>query len=598
MDRLDRVVLVCALAFVQMTVPFLCVGARELKLEARSVIRTGAHPWYEVKVDPENSRNLIICGTKLDTRVDSLFGFVYASSDGGITWKTALEDRNSLWVTEQSCAFGPKHRAYFISASSKVNNGTPQHEQGTTRLYISPDGGQTWTQTNKTGWADYSTSVVSPASRKLYTFFNIIAGERGRTWGSNVGLLVFSSDGTTIEGPYFDPAIQELDYDGSFPSQAVSLQNGTLAVLYYGTRTTDNGTQADLGILRVRRSEKPLLEHTTILQTVLARDCLRLNDASLVYEQRPDRLFLVYVEGCNRRQLKLLSSDDEGKTWKHVGVIGSYRLADNPSLVLTSDGILGLLWEEGEGSGRWLFSSIWDQKLIEPPVVLSPETAGVQASTDSILTWIYQPNELHGGKASDSAITLNVVNMMNIVWRAAGAVAIGEKVFMVWPSGDKTGMRLYSGVFTPTRIFGPLRRSSPLNQGSDVTEQIVLLYGGVEHFDPTSGCLRVCLKLGNQGGQPIRAPLWLEASDIRSPIGTISIVNATNRRSGTGAKWDISDALTGTQIYPRTASNSFCLSFRLVIPSGSMHFSKPGNLLVLKLRVIASNESDMSSGAH
>jgi hypothetical protein len=587
MARFPRAIL-AGLAFMQLIGLGVRLGAQPVKLDVKTV-RRGAHPWYEVKVDPENPRNLIICGTKLDPGADALFGFVYASGDGGESWRTAIEDTNSLWVTEQSCAFGPQHRAYFISEASKVIRGTPQHEQGTTRLYVSTDGGQSWTETAKTGWADYSTSVVSAKSSELYTFFNTIAGDPGRTWGSNVGVLVFSKDGKSVAGPFFDPNLQNLGYDGTFPSGAVTLNSGNIATLYYGTKTNGSEPEADLGILRVEPSQKPTLEHNLILHTVSARDCLQL-DNSLAYDQRSNRMFLAYVEGCRQHRIILLSSDDEGRTWSDRTVLGSYEFSDHPSLVFASDGSLGLLWEKGEGSGQWLFSTIEKQQLLEPAIELSPFVESTHVNQDSLLTWVYQANERHGGRPAEPSITLNVVNMLNITWRSSGAVLVGDKVLVVWAAGDASGTKLYSALLETPRIQGPRVRGRPTAQESDVTEEALILYGGIEHFDPDSGNLDLCLMVGNSGSRMLRAPIRLEAAEISSPIGSVTITNATNKKAGTGAFWDISDALTGNQLAPREVSNSFCLSFHVTIPSAKTHSLEPDDLVMLKLKVLASTE--------
>lgn len=591
MNTLHQAVLYSAIALVQMTgLAAPPSDAPRLGLKSSVIIRRGSHPWYEVKVDPENSKNLIVCGTKLDPLLDALFGFVYSSTDGGKTWRAAMEDRNSLWVTEQSCAFGPSHRVYFVSEASKVIGGILHHELGTTRLYVSTDAGQSWTETTRTGWADYSTSAVSSASGKLYTFFNTIAGEQGRTWGSNVGILVFSTDGSTVDGPFFDSTIQDLAYDGTFPSASVGLKSGSIVALYYGTRATSTGTEADLGILRAQPSANPLPEHTVIMHTVAAQDCLNLNDSSLAYDYRENRLLVVYVHGCQDRQITLVSSGDEGRTWQQSAVIGSYPRAANPSLVVTS-GVLGLLWEDGEGSGKWLLSRIQNQKLLQPATQLSPDQDDAPASNDSLLTWIYQANEHHGGnpeKPSESSITVSVVNMFDIVWRASGATAVGDDVLVVWPSGDSNGMRLYSAVFKAAANFAPIEAAPQISDESDVTDDTVIFYGGTEHFDVMTGNLNVCLKLGNQGRTPIRVPIELEVKDVSSPLGTISILNATNGQRGVDAIWDISNAVTGSQIPPRTTSNPFCLSFRLDIPPRRAKSLPPDDLLVLKLRVLAS----------
>src|ERR1700733_5575749 len=79
--------------------------------------------WYELKGDPEDGNNLIVCGARRDAQNDAYYGVVYFSHDGGRSWKTAFEDHGSTWGSEQSCAFGKRHSACFISESSKVIDG-------------------------------------------------------------------------------------------------------------------------------------------------------------------------------------------------------------------------------------------------------------------------------------------------------------------------------------------------------------------------------------------------------------------------------------------------------------------------------------------
>src|SRR6266850_7953149 len=247
------------------------LSAKSLGLGARTAVGDGLHPWYEIKVDASNSQNLIICGTKWDAAHNSAFGFVYASVDGGATWQTVLEDRATTWVTEHSCAFGPNHMAYFISEASKVIYGTLRHELGTTRLFVSSDSGQHWEETAKTGWADYSTSAVSPASGRLYTFFNSWnTAERSEKRGSSIGLLVFSPNGKEIDGPFYDSRMRSLDYKGVFPSSAIALKSGIVVALYYGTRRSSPGMAADLGIIRADQMPVPSVETTLISHPLVA----------------------------------------------------------------------------------------------------------------------------------------------------------------------------------------------------------------------------------------------------------------------------------------------------------------------------------------
>jgi hypothetical protein len=572
--------------------------------DAKTSVSDGAHPWYEIKVDPENVDNLIVCGTKLDALLDAPIGFIYSSSDRGKSWRAVLEDKNSTWVTEQSCAFGPNHRAYFISEASKIIDGNPHHELGTSRLYVSTDAGQHWRETMKTRWADYSTSAVSSPPDKLFTFFNTIAGEPGRSWGSNVGLLVFSPDDSKLEGPFFDSAMQDVGYDGSFPSNATALKSGAVAALYYGTRAGPLGREEDLGVIRARRAPGLLLEHSVILHR-LESECFHLNDSSLAYDPQHDRIFVVYVDGCKNTQIMLTSSDDEGRTWTASTVVADFknpkREIANPALVVgPGDNNLGLLWEKGQGSGRWLFSYIRNQKLAEPATELSQGVRSNQVSDDSLLTWIYQPNERHGGNPDappERAITVSIVNMLNVVWRGSGLVTAGNKILAVWPSGNSEGMRLYLRSFSASDSSseGAMATDSK-DSDSDVTADTVMFYGGIEHFDSTTAELKVCLTLGNRGAKSMRVPIKLIVEDIKSSIGTISVLNATNGLPGVGAVWDISDSVTGDRIAPRAISNPFCLSFHLEIPAKDFSGLDANNLLVLKMRIVASDNERLDRG--
>jgi hypothetical protein len=576
------------------------IGAQELSLQAKASLGAGWHPWYEIKTDPEESKNIIVCGTKWDAELNAALGVVYASADGGMTWQTVLEDRNSTWVTEQSCAFGAKHAAYFVSEASRVIDGEPHHQLGTTRLYMSTDGGQHWIETVKTGWADYSTSAVSSVSGKLYTFFNATTAQPGRNWGSNVGLLVFTPDGKKVAGPFFNSGMQDVGYDGVYPSNAIALRSGAVVALYWGIRVTPTGRAADFGVVRADQSHDPLLAYTMISQTPVGKDCLNFDQGSLAYDIEHDRLFVVYVDGCKDTRIMLTSSEDEGKSWAESVVVADAQHADrkivNTSLVVRPKSVFGLLWEQGQGSGSWFFSVIRDKKLVEPPIQLSRTPGDREVSNDSLWTWIYESDGTQGGNPRAQAgatITLNVRTELNNVWRANGLAAQGDKVFAVWPSGDKDGMRLNSSMLSPTGFTSKTVTVEDANESTDpdVTQQALILYGGTQHFDNMTGTLEVCVALGNRGDTPIRAPIRLEAREIRSPLGVVSILGATNGLTGAGAQWDISDSITGNQIPPRATSNPFCLTFHVQTSPHDASSAKGDDLLILKTRVLASSDS-------
>jgi hypothetical protein len=572
--------------------------AQDLGMGRKTWIADGWHPWYEVKADPESPKNIIVCGTKWDGQHNAPFGFVYVSTDEGATWRNALEDRNSTWVTEQSCAFGSKHRAYFISEASKVIDGAPKHKLGTTRLYVSEDGGQHWIETIKTRWADWSTSAVSSSSARLYTFFNAIAtSEPGMNRGSNIGLLVFSSDGKNVTGPFFDSTLPDLAYEGIFPSDATTLKSGRVVALYWGRRVTSLGMTVELGLVRADQSREPSLEHTVISQAVVGTNCLSFYQSSLAYDPQSNRLFLAYVDACDETRIMLTSSEDEGKTWAQSVAVGGPRNSNQaivgPSLVVGSGGMLGLLWEEGESSGRWLFSRVLDKGIVEPPIELFSRSAKHEVSNDSLWTILDPENGPEAGDTKgppEASITLNVRSDLNNVWREKGLVATKDKIVAVWPTGNWEGMRLYAGLLEPLGRVPKVTKSAGTNDSSepDVTRQTVILYGGTQHFDTGTGTLQVCMVLGNRGDKPIRAPITLEVEDIKSPLGSISILGSTNGLAGPGARWDISYSVGADQINSGSNTNPFCISFHLEISPDNVAPLAKHELLILKMRILAS----------
>ena len=213
--------------------------------------------WYELKADPENPSSLIVCGAVRDAQANAYVGVVYSSQDGGRSWRTALEDRASTWVSEQSCAFGAGHIVYFISEASKVINGLPHHSLGTTHIYVSHDAGVTWVKTAETDWADYSSSAVTRSSatgEQLYVSYN--SGKEydpHQHLGSALGFFVVSQDGQMVSPHRVVPGMAELNYQGVYPSSSVTLKDGSIVTLYSaGTkRATGKGTIAlEIGAVR------------------------------------------------------------------------------------------------------------------------------------------------------------------------------------------------------------------------------------------------------------------------------------------------------------------------------------------------------------
>jgi hypothetical protein len=582
-------------------------AGQQLHLERMTPVGDGLHLWYEIKSDPESQGRLIICGTKWDALANAPFGFVYFSADAGRSWRNVLEDRSSAWVTEHSCAFGPNHRAYFVSEAAKDVEGGTNPELGTTRLFLSTDSGEHWSKTLETGWADYSTSAVSKTSGRLYTFFQAswIARDAGRQRGSDLGLLVFSHDGRTVAGPYFSSGASDRGYHGIYPSDAVSLRSGAVIALYFANRQTPSGLEADLGTIRADQSNEPALARTVIAHPLadIADNCVNFFNGSLAYDAEHNQISVIYMDGCrDTNRIMLATSEDEGRTWDQSVPIATpkspHRRMDSPSLVVGSNQTLGLLWKDKATSSRWLFSNIRDGILIEPALELTRDSERAEISNDSLWTWIDQPNAPQNGapdSLSEPTITLNLSTMLNAVWRANGLLPMNGKMLAIWSSGTAEGMGLYSGLLSKQDSGSTQVHAAETPTENDVTRDMLLVYGGDrqfvgQHFDNATGTINVYAALANRGQRTIKPPIKLLVEGLKSPWGTISILNATNGMPGVGAIWDMTSALTGDRIPPGAATNPICMSFRLKPTLGNL-VPAPADLVHITVKVSARYDS-------
>jgi len=208
-------------------------------------------------------------------------------------------------------------------------------------------------------------------------------------------------------------------------------------------------------------------------------------------------------------------------------------------------------------------------------------------SNDTLSLNIFAANSRHGGNPntlSESSITINVASQLNNVLRSSGLAVGNGKIQAIWSSGDKDGMHLFFGVLSHERATAQAQGKEG-QEFRDVTSNTSVLYAGKQHFDATTKTLTVCVSVANRGSEPLQTPLALEVRDIHSPLGSVSIQNASNGKTGPGAVWDLSGAITGTEIPPRSRSNPCCLVFHFDFPD----HRKPdeiGSLLTLKLGVL------------
>jgi hypothetical protein len=570
--------------------------AKQITVESRvqvSAPNGGWFPWYEVAADPTDSNNLIICGSKWDARDNAFSGFVYSTSDGGRTWHTALEDKNSIWVTEHSCAFGMHGKAYFVSEAAKVADGRVQGpDMGTTRIFVSNDSGRTWDEATRTTWADYSVSVVDTQGGanqdRLYTFFAYFAfnapdpaKDKAEGNGSRIGVITFKDGENQVSEPTINPKMGSLKYHGSYPEKAFLLRDGSLLALYIAALKSEKGLDDIIGAERMGRDPLVLADPVVVARAAIDKSGCYPSHFAAAYDRLRDRVYVAYPESRDGQcRFLLKTSADGGRTWSNGREIPQPGTKSqsffSSAMALNESGILGLIWRDEPVADCWYFAASLDEgKTFTPAQSLSKcsdrETLPLSRSGMSLTTTgsVLVPSDPSkpGSPPGHPVLGLQVVDHRNYVWRNTGSLtASTDGVFHpVWiEAGHGEGQ-----LRTATVTVGASRRAETHfmpqqeKESHDISQDVAVLYGGDQHYDATSGTLTVDVVLKNRSNKLIRGPLLLKALTLSSGLGKLEIANARNAASGPGAIWDFGKALPSGVLQPGATSLPYSLVFRL-----------------------------------
>jgi hypothetical protein len=546
----------------------------------------GWYPWYEAAADPTDPNRLIVCGSKWDAKDNALYGFVFSSLDGGKSWSPALEDKNSTWVSEQSCAFGVNGKAYFVSEASKVIDGFPHHNVGTTRIFVSNDGGHTWVSAAETSWADYSASVVDtvpgPNQNRLYTFFNDDdfgkidpAKDQSEPSGNRIGLITFKDGDQQVTGPVVNPNMRALGLQGSYPENALLLKDGSLLSLYFGGPT---GAGLTLGVVRTNRDRAELAAPVVVVSRREPQQEQFCSGDASAYDRSQDRVYVAYPTFQDGRcTLMLTVSADGGATWSEGQLILQPDTVShgvqNPAMAFNRNGILGVMWRDEPVSDCWYFAASADKgKSFTPAQALSQCVAGRPPSlTESnaflrMVGTLWVPSDPSKPESSSGRLVpgLQVLDARDTVWRNDSLTATSDGVFHpVWIEvGSGEGQLRTAAIIVGASGETP---SDPLplrEKGSrDISQEVAVLYGGDQHYDISSSTLTVEVVLENKSSKPMQAPIFLKALTLDSKLGKLKIANASNGASGPGAIWDLSNAVPSGGLQPGATTEPYALVF-------------------------------------
>lgn len=191
------------------------------------------HAETTIAVNPLDSRNLVGASIAFSRSDGGTTCRVFVSHDGGNTWTDVrFEEDASYGGADPQVVFGPDGVVYFLwIAHTTVLGGS-----STMPLYRSADGGRTWQRMARLGVGDHPMLVVDPASPRF----------AGRLYGSAMygvrkpGLFWTGDGGRTMNGPVFIPNPENHFLLDDVP---VVLSDGTL-FLPYRLWDDDGGTKS------------------------------------------------------------------------------------------------------------------------------------------------------------------------------------------------------------------------------------------------------------------------------------------------------------------------------------------------------------------
>jgi len=347
--------------------------------------------------DPANARYLIICGNMRDP-ADNLgaIGYLAVSIDGGATWKRTLFDNSSPWVSEEACAYGSGHAAYFIDSARQYQNGQPVPlPAGYIHFYASRDGGITWVRTwASNGWFDWNSIASFPVSgshsNTIVVFANHATDRHGR-WLPQADAMQ-SGDG----GHSFVPSVAHprgFQYDAAFTGENVVLPDGTVLFATSTDRGLNNHSK------RIDETWVEIFSYDPVHHQLVSRAVLRTRHHSPIFtaaiaEDRSrghfnGRLYAAWVEeDLHASALWLATSDDQAHHWTSRPILrgrGVDYLAtcmtdppiDQVALATTPDGTLGMTWIENRSMVRFAASRDGGATFEEPATVAHVDTSGL-----------------------------------------------------------------------------------------------------------------------------------------------------------------------------------------------------------------------------
>jgi hypothetical protein len=575
----------------------------------------GYHGETMVAADPESSNDLIVCGFRSNERTGAAYeGYVYHSGDAGKTWREVLVDANSQWISEESCAFGPGHQAYFAAGDSDTSMGEPHHEYGNLHLYRSNDGGRTWQTILLNRFLDWTSMAVdathSPWRNTVYMFASTVVDGTDRSIDTTSPSATSSALplgwAALAKAPYlatfrerpqlsfsvtsgsFNAGDSGSEFRGKFSRGAAVLSDGTALALFVGDREiVDKKSKSKTRIYSIELGTSRD-GGNSLSKTVLYEDVNRQIATGLAVNPATDEIYVGWMPeraDLAKNQFTIATSRDGGRSW-NVGPVkvppGSALdiLPGSLSLAANRDGALGFMWY-GKKATQVYFAVSFDagasvSNVVQLTTDLPASPAQPLQYADDRRVDVYPPawNLLSQWPNPLKILTFGPTRLGVPFGVALVADATGA-FHPVWSEVANGPTNLWTR--TISFEMPAQSRVLPTVEGlTDVSDRVASHITNIR-FDHLENLIAFDLTVSNKSDAPVGVPILAAVTDSTKNL-EISSYNADNGKGAGMSLWELQvsgDALASEHdTEPRT------LSFRLdSTPDDQTHYS-PVDLLV------------------
>lgn len=523
---------------------------------------------------------------------------VYASTDGGATWKETLHVGEGWQVADPTCAFGPGGAAYVTF----LIPGDPETRKASRMVfYRSSDYGFTWAEPLALPLIDREYLTVDHSGGKyagrIYLHgtghVNSIAPEGGKRV-SDIDIFRSLDGGKSFVGPAKLAAMEEghvvegmgngvVLSDGTF----IAVTGELLQEKNYFQRPPFNPIGRILAITSEDGGEtygpaRKINDWFVNFDHKVTSGLVPVVAADTSSGPFKDRVYVVWPDLRNGRLQVLLSySSDKGKTWS-APVVASDEPGNPddtdapdsgmPTVAVNAAGVVGVMWydrrDNADNLGYWpRFAASLDGGMSFLPSVRISE--GRSDLSDLKRIPLYSAPGSRGGgsfvgasKTAPLSLMLGVGLMIFSGGHTSGLAATADGVFHPLWIDNRSGISQVWTTSIKVREKAGLNGPAGAAGLEDVTSSVAL---ELDHafYDRARQLVSMEVYASNTGTREIRGPMQMRLLGLSSRLGAIAVENADNGLAGPGAIWDFTASLEGGSLKPGQRARARLLSLRL-----------------------------------